>query len=65
LDQRIGVVFCKEFSKIDSTRLTGGGWEMELGLLILPLIERFKDEIQKEWGISPDDVDGLEKIGEK
>lgn len=33
--------------------------------MILPLIERFGDEIQKEWGISPDDVDGLEKIGEK
>lgn len=65
LDQRIGVAFCTEFSKIDSSKLTADGWEMELGLMILPLFEKFSAEIEKEWNISSDDPDGMEKIGEK
>lgn len=62
--KRITKSFCDEFSKKDQSKITAENMEMELGLLILPLLGKYADEIEKEWGISSD-ADGLEKIGEK
>ncbi len=65
LEQRIGRSFCVEFQKIDKEKLKSKSWDVELGLTILPLIQQYKDDIKKEWGLSADDEGGFEKIGEK
>jgi len=63
LTQKITNEFCVEFSKKDFSKLKG--FEMELGLLMVPIIEKYSQEIEKEWGLDPDNEDDYEKIGEK
>src|SRR5688572_13173739 len=63
LTQRIVNEFCIEFSKKDFSKLKG--FEMELGLLVVPLIEKYNKEIEKEWGLDPDNEEDYEKISEK
>lgn len=65
LEKRIAVDFCTEFSKADLTKMEGENWQVELGLLILPLFDKYAAEIQKEWNIDPKDPDMYEKVGEK
>lgn len=65
LEKRIGAEFCAEFSKADLTKMEGENWQVELGLLILPLFDKYAAEIQKEWNIDPKDPDMYEKVGEK
>lgn len=63
LIQKITSEFCTEFSKNDFTTLKGA--EMEIGLLILPIIEKYSKEIEKEWNLSPENENDFEKISEK
>ena len=65
LIKRISKSFCDEFTKKDKSKLTVDNMEMELGLIILPLFSKYADEIEKEWGITIGDDDGMEKMGEK
>ena len=61
--QKITIEFCNEFSKKDFSEFKG--FEMELGLLIVPIIEKYSKEIEKEWGLSRDNDQDYEKISEK
>jgi hypothetical protein len=63
LSQKIANEFCIEFSKKDITQFKG--FEMELGLLIIPIIEKYSRDIEKEWGLSRDNEQDYEKISEK
>ena len=63
LTQKITNEFCVEFSKKDFSQFKG--FEMELGLLVVPIIEKYNKEIEKEWGLLRDNEDDYEKISEK
>jgi len=63
LAQKISREFCEEFSKKDFARFSGS--EMEIGLIILPIVLKYKNEIEKEWKLSPDNEEDFEKIGER
>ena len=63
LTKKIANEFCIEFSKKDITQFKG--FEIELGLLIVPIIEKYGQEIEKEWGLSRDNEQDYEKISEK
>lgn len=63
LTQKIANEFCIEFSKKDITQFKG--FEMELGLLIVPIIEKYGKQIEKEWGLSRDNEQDYEKISER
>src|SRR5687768_3576873 len=63
LTQKITIEFCNEFSKKDFSEFKG--FEMELGLLIVPIIEKYSREIEREWGLSRGNDQDYEKISEK
>ena len=63
LTQKITNDFCIEFSKKDFSKLKG--FEMELGLLVVPLIEKYSKDIKKEWDLDPENEEDYEKISEK
>ena len=63
LSQRIVNEFCIEFGKKDFSKIKG--FEMELGLMVVPLIEKYGKEIHKEWGLNPENEEDYEKISEK
>jgi len=56
--------FCDEFAKSSGT-IKKENMEMELGLLILPLLTKYSDEIKKVWHLDASNKDDLEKIGYK
>ena len=63
LIKKITSEFCTEFSKKDFTKLKGS--EMELGLLVVPIIEKYSKQIEKEWNLSAENEADYEKISEK
>lgn len=63
LSQKISKEFCDEFSKKEFEKFKDA--EMELGLLILPIINKYSKEIETEWGLSASNLNDYEKIGEK
>ena len=63
LTQKITNDFCIEFSKKDFSKLKG--FEMEIGLLVIPIIEKYSKEIKKEWDLDPENEEDYEKISEK
>ncbi len=63
LSQKISAEFCVEFSKKDFTTYKDS--EMEIGMIMLPLIKKYEKEIAKEWGYSSSNLEDYEKIGEK
>ena len=63
LTKKITNDFCNEFSKKDFSKLKG--FEMELGLLVVPIIEKYSKEIKKEWDLDPENEEDYEKISEK
>ena len=63
LTKKITNDFCNEFSKKDFSKLKG--FEMELGLLVVPIIEKYSSEIKKEWSLAPENEEDYEKISEK
>ena len=63
LTQKITAEFCNEFSKQGFTSFKD--YELELGLVILPIIEKYKAEIEKEWHLSMETEEGMNKISEK
>ncbi|WP_276500876.1 hypothetical protein [Terrimonas pollutisoli] len=63
LTQKMTNNFCVEFSKKDFTKFKGA--EMEIGLLIMPIIEKYSKEIEKEWGLSTQNEEDYEKISRK
>lgn len=63
LTQKIVNDFCIEFSKKDFTKLKGS--ELELGLIAVPIIEKYKKEIEKEWNLSTKNDEDYDKISEK
>src|SRR3990170_6518494 len=63
LTQKITTEFCSEFSKKDFSKFKG--FELELGLLIVPIIEKYSEEIEKEWDLSRDNDQDYKKISEK
>lgn len=63
LSQKITNEFCVEFSKKDFTKYNDS--EVEIGLLIVPIVEKYSKEIEKEWGLKSDDMNDFEKIGER
>ena len=63
LTQKITNDFCIEFSKKDFSKLKG--FEMEIGLLVIPIIEKYSREIKKEWDLDPENEEDYEKISEK
>lgn len=63
LTQKIANDFCVEFSKKDFTKFKGA--ELEIGLVVMPLIEKYSKEIEKEWGLSISNEQDYQKISEK
>jgi len=63
LTQKITNDFCIEFSKKDFNQIKG--FEMEIGLLVIPIIEKYSKEIKKEWDLDPENEEDYEKISEK
>ena len=63
LTQKIVRDFCNEFSKKDFTKLKGA--ELEIGLIVVPIIEKYEKDIKKEWKLSTDIEDDYSKISEK
>jgi hypothetical protein len=56
--------FCTVFSKA-SIEPDKENMSAELGLLILPLITKYKEQIKSEWGYDIDDAQELHKASEK
>jgi len=63
LTQKITNDFCIEFSKKAFKELKG--FEMEIGLLVIPIIEKYSKQIKKEWDLDPENPEDYEKISEK
>ncbi len=63
LTQKITNEFCIEFSKKDFSK--SKGFEVELGLLIVPIIEKYSKEIEKEWDLVTDNEEDYQKISER
>jgi hypothetical protein len=63
LTQKIVKEFCNEFSKKEFTKLKGA--ELEIGLIAVPIIEKYKKEIEKEWNLSTENDNEYSKISEK
>ena len=63
-EKKISEEFCKEFEKI-APSITKENMDMQVGLLILPILNKFKDDIKKEWKLDAENPDDLEKIGYK
>jgi hypothetical protein len=63
LTQKITSDFCNEFSKKDFSKIKG--FEMEIGLMVIPIIEKYSKEIKKEWDLDPENEEDYEKISEK
>jgi len=64
LSKRISKDFCDEFEKIKAN-ITKENMEMQVGLLILPLLSKHMEDIKKEWKLDPSNQGDLEKIGRK
>jgi hypothetical protein len=62
LRKKISKDFCIEFSKVSGT-IKKEDLEMELGMVILPLLSKYNDEIKSQWHLDPADKEDLEKIG--
>jgi hypothetical protein len=62
LRKKISKDFCIEFSKVSGT-IKKEDLEMELGMVILPLLSKYNDEIKSQWHLDPADKQDLEKIG--
>ena len=56
--------FCDTFTTA-APKLSKENLTMEVGLLIVPLFSKYKDQIKAEWGLDVNNSDDLEKIGEK
>jgi|GEM_PF-1055934 len=56
--------FCEEFTK-QAPNITKENIEMELGLLILPLMTKYEAEMKSEWNLDFSDPEDLQKIGFK
>ena len=63
LAEKLTREFCDEFSKKDFSNLPDA--QVEIGLLIVPLITKYSVEIKKEWDLSSDNMEDYEKIAEK
>ncbi len=63
LSKKMTDEFCIEFSKKDFSKLKG--FEMEIGLMVVPIIEKYSKEIKKEWDLDPENEEDYEKISEK
>ena len=63
-EKKISAEFCKEFDKV-APNVTKDNMDMQLGMMILPLLTKFKDEIKKEWSLDAENPDDMEKIGYK
>ena len=63
-DSKIIKEFCDEFTK-GSPTITKENMEMELGLIILPIMTKYGEEIKKEWGLDITSQTDMEKIGHK
>ena len=63
LVQKITNEFCIEFSKKDFTKFKGA--EMEIGLLVMPLIDKYSKDIEQEWDLSTTNEEDYEKISKK
>lgn len=64
LNQRITKTFCDEFSKKDLAKIKPDQLDMEMGLIILDVIAKYEKDIKKEWGLSIENDEDMEKIGE-
>ena len=62
LRKKISKYFCIEFSNVSGT-IKKEDLEMELGMVILPLLSKYNDEIKSQWHLDPADKEDLEKIG--
>jgi hypothetical protein len=65
LIKRITKDFCAAFTKKDPKDLKDGNMEVEMGLIIIDIIGKYSDDIKKEWKLSMDSEEDMEKIGEK
>lgn len=65
LSQKITKTFCDEFSKKDLSNTKPDALDVEMGLIILDVIAKYEADIKKEWGLSIDNEDDMEKIGER
>ncbi len=63
LSQRIANEFCVEFSKKDFDKFKGS--ELEIGLIAVPLIEKYKKDIEKEWNLATENDEDYTKISER
>ncbi|HRO70745.1 MAG TPA: hypothetical protein PK951_10205 [Chitinophagaceae bacterium] len=63
LSQKIVNEFCIEFSKKDFEKFKGA--ELEIGLIAVPLIEKYKNEIEKEWNLTTENDEDYTKISER
>jgi hypothetical protein len=56
--------FCDTFSKA-SSHITKDNMTAELGMMILPLFSKYKDQIESEWGLYASNTKDIRSIGEK
>lgn len=64
LSEKITKDFCFEFEKA-SSKITSENMEMEVGLMILPILSKYSAEIKKEWKLDAANQADLRKIGER
>ena len=63
-NKKIAQDFCDEFDKIKD-KITKDNFEMELGLILMPILNRHETDIKKYWGYDKNQTENLEKIGRK
>jgi hypothetical protein len=56
--------FCDSFTKA-SPRITKQNWTAEMGMAMLPILTKYRDQIESEWGLSVGSSENLRAIGEK
>jgi hypothetical protein len=63
-EKEIVAAFCDTFTKA-APNIKMESLNVELGMMIIPLFTKYQSQIEKEWGLSADDAEGAEAIGEK
>ena len=63
-DKKIIKEFCDEFTKA-APSLNKENIEMQVGLIILPIMTKYEEEIKKEWNLEITSQTDMEKVGYK
>ena len=64
LRQKLSDEFCKELNKQDISETWDEKSMEKIGLVILPVVSKFKEEIKKEMGLEMTSQEDFQKVGE-